>query len=429
MSKTLNNNNIYIIPISVDDDGWIVYAPLHGLMFWANTEAVKIINKHFDNGGVMPVNCEKLTSNLERIIEKPTVPLKTQKLVMSDSAVIILSQKCNLSCTYCYAQESRSSDTITKSKLKTVIDFILSTSNKKKSFSFIGGGEPTVTWELLEWAVEYIREKSMIFSIKTQITLTTNATLLTLERISWLKMNKVNVGVSFEILPEIQNLQRCFPNKSINSFEIVDECIKLLIANWKPPSIRSTITPQNVFLMKDMVAFVSEHYPEIKRLHFEHVTDLQLEQKNYYDSFYSQFFIARTFARENGMELNNSIINSTNRLKSRFCAGEFCITPNGELVSCHRVSSSEEELFDKFFYGNVGEKIIIDDKALENVEYYNNFKPSLCSDCFAQWHCAGACPYKRHLFNPNQLSVYCEFTKKMIAKELEVKLNSQNIKT
>lgn len=423
MSVFLADNDIYIIPAATTEDKYIVYSPLRGVMFWANTNAIEMIDKHFDMGMNALDDCKKLFENLNAMTEKETFSPPLQKVGLSDSLVIVLSQKCNLACSYCYAQEARSTASIDEQKLKIAIDYVLSSQNKKtKGFTFIGGGEPTVTWELFRWAVEYIRSESEKLGVKSAITLATNATLFTNERVSWLKSNDISVSASFDILPEIQNTQRCFPDKSIKSFEIVDAGIKLLIAHGIFPRIRSTITPQNVSLMKDMVAFVVEHYPEIRWLHFEPVTDMQLEQADYYNDYISQFFIAREYARANGLELRNSITHSTGRLKSKFCSGELCVVPTGELVSCHRVSSPGEELFAEFSYGNIEDTILIDSNALENVESCIHSKPLFCSDCFAQWHCAGACPYNRALFTPEQLPLYCEFTKKMIAQELESKL-------
>ena len=358
------------------------------------------------------------------MLDKEVLSPPERKVGDTDRLVIVPTQKCNLACSYCYAQKARSvGATIDKNKLSKAIDYILSSSNSKiKRFSFIGGGEPTVTWELLKWAVEYIRTESEKWKVDSYIRLTTNATQLSLKRVDWLKSNRVNVSVSFEILPEIQNMQRSYQDKSINSFEIVNAGVKLLIATGILPRIRSTITPQNVRLMKDMVAFVIKHYPKIKGLHFEHVSDFQIDQSKFYIDFVRYFFIAREYAKENGIDLRNSITHSASYLKSRFCSGELCVVPTGELVSCHRITSPEEELFKKFTYGRIDDTFDIFQNALENVENYIYSKPKQCVDCFAQWHCAGACPYNRYSFTSEQFCLYCEFTKKMITRELESKL-------
>lgn len=142
----------------------------------------------------------------------------------STNLVIILSQMCNLACSYCYAQDARSKDVLEKEKLKVAIDSHFDWKSNKLHFSFIGGGEPTLTWELLVWAINYIRSIDA-GTRNVSIGVTTNGTLLNDERINFLKENKVRIGLSFEILPDVQSTQRCFSDNR-NSFEIINSVIK-----------------------------------------------------------------------------------------------------------------------------------------------------------------------------------------------------------
>lgn len=218
---------------------------------------------------------------------------------MDGNLVVILSQFCNLACTYCYAQESRSKEILNKDKLKQTIDYILSQPNNNKRFSFIGGGEPTLTWELLEWAINYI-DISKKDGQKVRCSITTNGTLLSDEKIKFLKEHKVHIGISFEILPEIQNVQRKYANPNLKSFDAVNATIQKLTINNISYSFRSTITKRNVGLMKEMVIFAAENYKNIKRLHFEQVTDMQDNDLKFYNDFISNFFAARKIGKKGG---------------------------------------------------------------------------------------------------------------------------------
>ena len=267
-------NDIFII--ETQGDRSIIYAPLRGAAFFANQNATSIVQKYISEKALSEDEKNtKVWDYLQKLEQTdPKIP-KENNINMGSSLVIILSQLCNLACTYCYAQESRSKEVLSKEKLKHIIDYVLSQpNNEKKQFSFIGGGEPTITWELLEWAIKYI-DTSKKEGQEVQYSITTNGTLLSDEKISFLKAHKVRVGISFEILPEIQNIQRKYTNPKLKSFEVVNTAIKKLIENKISYSFRSTITKRNVDLMTDMVDFVSENYKNIKRLHFEQVTDVQ----------------------------------------------------------------------------------------------------------------------------------------------------------
>jgi radical SAM protein with 4Fe4S-binding SPASM domain len=100
-----------------------------------------------------------------------------------------------------------------------------------------------------------------------------------------------------------------------------------------------------------------------------------------------------------------------------------CVTAAGEIVACHRISSEVDILYNFFHYGKVTDEIYINDEKLSKVIMLENAKQPECSDCFAKYHCAGICPINRLLFTKEQLPVYCNFTKTIIQKELENKLN------
>jgi radical SAM protein with 4Fe4S-binding SPASM domain len=409
-------NEVFILPTS-NEDRFIIYFPLRSVSFLANEKAADIIQNYLMKGIDIPQEHKKLHKHIEDINKIVAITPKERK-IDTNKAVFILSQKCNLACNYCYAQDARSQDTISNENIKTVVDYIFSNrSNDTKEFSFIGGGEPTIDWDLLVWAIEYIKDNCK--NQKIYIGLTTNATLLNETKILWLKNNNINVGVSFDILPEIQNKQRPFPDKSKNSFEIVDKNFKLLVNSGLTTRIRSTITDDSVTLMPEMVRFVVDNYPQIKRLHFEPVTDPKHDMKDFYDKYIEYFFISRNFGKTKGIDVYNSIVNSARKIQTKFCSGEFCITPRGEIVSCHRVSATENLKFDDFYYGKVGSSVEIEKLKLEHITNVSNNKTPQCVNCFAKWHCAGMCTNNRSLFSQQQLSSSCNFIKTMITKTLE----------
>lgn len=413
-------NDIFII--DTQGDRSIIYAPLRSAAFFANKNAVSIVQKYI--AGESLSNEEKSTKVWDYLQEleerKPKIPNESG-INVDGNLVVILSQLCNLACTYCYAQESRSKEILSKGKLQQVIDYVLSQPNRNKRFSFIGGGEPTLTWDLLEWAINYI-DSSKKEGQKVRCSITTNGTLLSDEKIKFIKEHKVHIGISFEILPEIQNIQRQYTNPDLKSFDVVNATIKRLTVNNISYSFRSTITKRNVELMKEMVVFVANNYKNIKRLHFEQVTDVQDNDSIFYDDFIRNFFEAKKIGKEKNIEIYNSISNSVNSLRTRFCKGEFCVTPTGNIVSCHRVSSDKESFFDAFNFGYIDEEIHIDKMKINKVLEVANLKKEECYTCFAKWHCAGSCTSERLLLSELQQSYKCDFTEKIITKILEEKL-------
>lgn len=394
------------------DSKILLYSPLRGAAFYSDYSSIKFYEEYIATGSKL--NFSKRDVGIINRLEEIKVfePEENGNIDTTYRATILLTQKCNMGCTYCYAQFARSSDRLDKKKLSVVINHILNDKRKKtKYFSFLGGGEPTLEWELFTYTVNYILSNAdSNFSIK--VNLTTNATLLTPERIDWLKKNKVSVNVSFDILPQIQNIQRPFRGLK-ESFDVVDRATKELDGKGVKYYFRSTITKSFIHLMPLMVDYVSKNYKNVKKLHFEPVTDTD-NTTTFYSEFPEFFFQARKLGQQKGINVYNSITNSFDHLRSMFCNGEFCITPKGDIVSCHRISSETEKFYKYFYYGFIDKFVNIDEVLVANNNKVNSKKINECSYCFAKWHCAGGCTVGKLLFNQNQQNAYCEYVRKML---------------
>ncbi len=417
-----NFSDVFIIK-SHFNNKHIIYAPLRRRLFWANDVAAEQIANRLDaKADVNDDLNDTIKKYVQELVSTPPVSVTPEDISDKGKAVILLTQKCNLACPYCYAANAHCKDTISFEHIKTIVEHILYDKRKNKSFTFIGGGEPTVEWELFVKSVEYIRGK-VTGDQKIKIGLTTNGTLLNSNRISWLKENNIRVGLSFDILPDVQKNNRPFPNKQ-SSFDIVDTTIRNMLSQGVIPNIRSTITEYNVSRMQEMVEYVVDNYPQIDTLHFEHVSLDGNNSRQYYSDFVSCFFSAKKIAQKSGITLKNSITTAMKALRYNFCNGEFCITPNGEIVACHRVSSNKDMFFDDFHYGSLLENSVIIDYEKLNEFYKNSRKiESECDKCFARWNCAGTCTYNKKLYSSNNFDYYCDFVKDMVISELECLLN------
>lgn len=413
--------DLNIIPLGNDKN--IIYAPLRGVAFFSNDKVADLCSCYIEGGSI--VNNKESAPLIEhiKVLEEKTVkeplcwPINT-----TSTLVVILSQMCNLACSYCYAQESRSKDVLSKEQVKTAVDFIMAKESKRKHFSFIGGGEPTLTWELLKWSIKYIRTYPFD-QTKIDLGITTNGTLLDDEKIEFFQKNMVNVGLSFEILPDVQSAQRCYANSDKKTFDVIDEAIRKLVDKKVHLGFRSTITKLNVKRMPEMVNFVINNYPFLKKLHFEQVTSID-NDKAFYDDFISNFVEARKIGQAKGIDVYCSVSRKLDTIKNCFCGGELCLTPTGEFVACHRISSKEERAFDLFEYAKVKDNhVSLDWDKKERIEVFYSTKRKECASCFAKWHCAGSCAMERIVYSEEMRDLKCYFTKELIKELLIERLN------
>ncbi len=421
------DKDVYIIPATVEGV-CMFYSPLRDISFLLG-ERLAIELVHYYQDGVLPK--DKTIKNYLEQIEDTSIELKSnsREFDIEDRAVIILTQKCNLACSYCYAQHSRTQDILSLEKIKVVVDYIFSKNNGvKKQFTFIGGGEPLVCWSTLQSSCEYIIKKSIETGIAYNIGIITNATLLTEEKIKWIAEKKNRVSVSFDVLPDIQNKQRPFAFKNDNSFDAVDTAIRLLHKYNVVFKTRTTITSDIVERMPEMVEYVVEKYPFIPTLHLEPVTSTDVDYSVFYPKYVKYFMAAYDLGQQKGIDVENSMVHSIYHIKNHFCKGELCITPEGLISACHRHSNSNDTNYHKCLYGEVGEsKLVINQEQLDKTIKNRQSYAKNCFDCFAKWHCAGGCFSQDMTFNAEQRKEYCSYVKNFTRDFLEKQIIKMNV--
>lgn len=404
-------NDLFIIPTG--SNHYMVYSPLRRKVFCINGIAEKYV-RDFMLGKEVDFSNNRLDilyahlSSLNAI--HPNSPTDNKESY-GKTLTIILSQICNMNCTYCYAQKSHSNTSISFEKIKIYIDYFYNKFDKGiERIVFIGGGEPMMTWPLLRDSILYIKKKD----VDIPCSVITNGSILSDDQYCFFAKNNVRVIVSFDILPEIQNAQR--PIRGANSHAIVSRNIDRLLNNESMcAGFRSTITELNVTKMKDMVLEVVRRYPVIKTLNLEPVAKHNISV-TYYTDFINNFIAAQEVGKKYGINVYCSISLSLNYLKKRFCQREICLTPNGYIVSCHRNSSYSDEGFDYFTIGKVVDNhvYIADYESMaERKKWQTN-----CRNCFAKWHCAGGCVSTRLMLSEQENVERCSFIRELLSRLL-----------
>jgi uncharacterized protein len=124
---------------------------------------------------------------------------------------LLVAQECNMSCVYCYGQGGGygGGGMMSEETAFRAVDWLMANSKKTErvNISFFGG-EPLLNFPLIRKVVEYAKNAAQAKGKKVTFGITTNATLLTDDIISFMSLEKINPLVSFDGPPEIQNRQR-----------------------------------------------------------------------------------------------------------------------------------------------------------------------------------------------------------------------------
>lgn len=153
----------------------------------------------------------------------------------SRNITIILTQACNLSCSYCY-EHFKTPQKITFQKAKEIIDFEFLNQNKYSGIEFeLFGGEPFLEFNLLKQIAEYIESKP--WNIPYIIFSTTNGTLIHGEIQRWLESHRDSFvcGLSLDGNRKMHNINRS------NSYDLIDlDFFRRLYPNQ---DVKMTISP------------------------------------------------------------------------------------------------------------------------------------------------------------------------------------------
>ena len=138
-----------------------------------------------------------------------------------------VSEHCNYQCIYCTFWRNKS--TIKKKYMSTEVaekalkDFLNVTCKQKEVVVYFGTAEPLMNWEV----IAHISRLAKKLRSDVSLNLITNGSLMTEERLRFCKENKINVGISFDGLPNRQNKQRIPSSGDVNSSEAVLKLLEL----------------------------------------------------------------------------------------------------------------------------------------------------------------------------------------------------------
>lgn len=157
------------------------------------------------------------------------------------SLTLVLSDRCNFSCAYCPQQPGKKS--LATEDVIVFLDFLKPRLAKEVWLGFYGG-EPLLSWPLVEATVAYAAEN---FKNRFRFTLTTNGSLLKKKHISFFKRHGFTLVLSYDGLAQkkrdagsvaaveasLANLQRLYPEGYIVHSVFTPKTVPLLAASMQ----------------------------------------------------------------------------------------------------------------------------------------------------------------------------------------------------
>lgn len=161
------------------------------------------------------------------------------------SIVLLVTQTCNLRCTYCYAHGDGTYGTtgnLTPAMAEMAVDWLIAQSSTLKTLSIsFFGGEPTIRFDIVEHTINYSKEKCRESGKEFTYSIITNGTILTDEMIEYLHDNNVYTVVSLDGDKERHDRQRPFAGGR-GSYDVTVRNIRKLLQKMPHSPGRATLT-------------------------------------------------------------------------------------------------------------------------------------------------------------------------------------------
>jgi uncharacterized protein len=303
---------------------------------------------------------------------------------------LILTNKCNLKCIYCYADGGSYHQKLGEMDFVIVqktIKFFYSKYKYIHQISFFGG-EPLIKIDLIEQSCAYINSYCKKNEIPLPIySMVTNATLMDDKAIEIISKYNIHINVSLDGPKEFNDTQRIFVEGNKSVFDLVDKNISKL-RKKQSFSIESTCSnhiDEFGYTFKDIQDYFRNRY-SISRVNVsaaiivDKVDDrLKLSNNEYVGN--STLAMVKKFFNQKEFVFNDLIIRLlntyfTNYYCSTFCdAGitQFSIWMNGDVYPCQLFLGKED-----YKLGNIDE---LNDKVLNEFKNKQLKNFDKCKKC------------------------------------------------
>lgn len=371
-------------------------------------QSEETLNDLIDLGAIRPVD--------EAEAPRPQLPPMPFPLA---TLVLNVTNKCNLSCTYCYeygedkigeGQGQNGKARMDDKTARDSIDFLMRSSGDRPQVSItFFGGETLLNFDAIRSATEYAEEQAQKLAKRVHYSLTTNATLLTEDIVDFLTKHRFGITVSIDGDRDEQDRHRQFKSGK-GSFEVIEPRIRHLLAtnkerNGRPIGARVTVTAGATPVV-DTYRYLTEDLG-FDEVGFAPVTaglerEWALGEMGYerllkeFGELADEYVGAAVAGKHHGFSNLGDMVRELHQgvNKAHPCGaglGLLGVSTEGELGLCHRFVES-----DSHSVGSVQEGIDQGARTafLEKAHVDNKTD---CTNCFAKPLCAGGCYHEAHV--------------------------------
>jgi uncharacterized protein len=318
---------------------------------------------------------------------------------------LAVAQKCNLGCTYCYAQQGEFGGAAKNMPLEVALDAVALLFRdvnpcERVNLSFLGG-EPLINRGVIRAATERAVELARERGATATFSITTNGTLLTEQDGEFFERHGFAVTLSIDGIGEAHDALRPFKGGNGSFARIVENAAPLLrMQRRMQVSARVTVTPRNLSLRHtlDGLLALGFHSVGFSPMLASPTGDAEMgegtlpamldEMIACGEAFERRVLAGERYAFSNVVNALREIHKGTHRpYPCGAGAGYLGVSADGELAACHRFVGDEA--------GAMGSVAAID-RTKQNAwlaeRHVHQQEP--CRSCWARYLCGGGCHHE-----------------------------------
>lgn len=312
-------------------------------------------------------------------------------IYMKRFLVLMMSDRCNLSCRYCYADaDDRGMDMSVKNAERAIQTFLPSHGQLRVQFS---GGEPLLAYDRIEEIVlSHKKKRGIRFAVQT------NGLLLDNEKLQFFVENGVGLGLSLDGIPEVNEKMRGGTKRVLEAVERLD-------ALGMGVNVTTVLTWESVDRLPEFLLFCAQH-PSVSTINLdllrpmgraagsELAPDFQQIKKMVPMMLRTLRFINfRRHPRLKVREVEQGYARRYLKQEAPYCLaaqGAYSVvTPSGDVYPCASLVGMET-----FRCGNLQNF-----SPASLIELTSGWGlPSQCRDCEIKFFCRGGCPVRRIIY-------------------------------
>ena len=312
--------------------------------------------------------------------------------------VLMMSERCNLSCRYCYADaNNKGMDMSVKNAMQAIHAFLPSHGQHGQHGQLtvqFSGGEPLLAYDQIkEIVLSHKKRKELCFAVQT------NSLLLDDDKLHFFVENGVGLGLSMDGIPQVNEKLRGGTKKVLKTIERLDSL-------GMGVNVTMVLTRESVDRLPEFLLFCARH-PSISTINLDLLrpmgrsagSDLepdihQLKKMVPMMLRTLRFINLRRRSRLKIREVEQFYIRKPLKQEAPYCLsaqGAYAaVTPAGDVYPCACLAGVHG-----FHAGNIWDFAF--DALIELTSGWG--LPSQCRDCEIRFFCRGGCPVRRIVYN------------------------------